>query len=121
MRICAGADVKANGALIWNYLITVAYAHVSPQLEKVKQWLADHSESIQAYDDQATRQLVERVTVMSKDTVPLQLSSFILLLSPNWFHVHKCTEQIIKKPFYWFIWCCFQITELQKCFFKIIS
>ena len=51
---------------------TVASAHVSPQLEKVKQWLADHPESIQAYDDQATRQLLERVTVVSKDTVRIK-------------------------------------------------
>ena len=32
----------------------------------------DHPESIQAYDDQATRQLVERVTVVSKDTVRIK-------------------------------------------------
>lgn len=47
-------------------------AHVSPQTKKLKQWLADHPESIQAYDDQATRQLVERVTVVSKDTVRIK-------------------------------------------------
>ena len=51
---------------------TVASAHVFPQLEEVKQWLADHPESIQAYDDQATRQLLERVTVVSKDTVRIK-------------------------------------------------
>lgn len=47
-------------------------AHVSPQLEKAKQWMDDHPESIQTYDDQATRQLVERVTVVSKDTVRIK-------------------------------------------------
>ena len=51
---------------------TVASAHVFPQLEEVKQWLADHPESIQAYDDQATRQLLERVTVVSKDAVRIK-------------------------------------------------
>lgn len=51
---------------------TVASAHISPQMKKLKQWLADHPESIQTYDDQATRQLVERVTVVSKDTVRIK-------------------------------------------------